>query len=108
MPEANSRRDRHLQLLRALARAQTEYESGLRSLAALDPQTARRRLVAHHGTDRLPVADEDLLRRYHRAKTDPTFSNVERARLKRDLVSHPVLGGPSIVGLPDLRLTGNR
>jgi hypothetical protein len=94
---------RHLGLLRALARAQDEHERVV-ALAGLDPVSARRRLELHYRGEPLPGEDEELLQRFERAKADPTFSNVERARLKRDLVAHPVLGGPAIVGLPDLQI----
>jgi hypothetical protein len=70
----------------------------------LDPQTARKRLLRHSGGEPLSEQDLDLLIRFERAKRDPAFSDIERARLKRDLAVHPVLGGPSIPGIPDLRM----
>jgi hypothetical protein len=70
----------------------------------LDPASARERLRRHYGDHPLSSEDLDLLMRFERAKRDPEFTDIERARLKRDLAAHPVLGGPVSPGLPDLRM----
>ena len=68
------------------------------------PQSAREQLLRHYGSSPIPAEDQDLLHRFERAKTDRTFTDVERARLKRDLAAHPILGGAVRPGVPDLAL----
>jgi hypothetical protein len=70
----------------------------------LDPRAAREILLRYYDGLPLSAQDRDLLARFERAKSDPAFSDIERARLKRDLVTHPILGGPAIPGIPDLRM----